>query len=55
MKKDFDSVKMMRDIRDRLYRMYEKNPELRQKNLERIRKKYGIKKIFGASSIANNS
>ena len=49
MKKDIDSVRMMRDIRNKLHRMYEIDPELRQKNLERIRKKYGSKKIFGAS------
>ena len=48
MKKDIDSVRMMRDIRNKLHRMYEIEPELRQTNLESIRKKYGIKKTFGA-------
>jgi hypothetical protein len=39
-KKEFDSVSMMRDIRDKLYAVYKKNPELRQERLEAIRKKY---------------
>jgi len=38
--KKFDAVKMMRDIRDKLHQEYEKNPEKRKKDLERIRKKY---------------
>lgn len=38
--KKFDSVKMMRDIRDRLHKEYEKNPEKRAQDLERIKKKY---------------
>ena len=55
MKKDFDSVEMMRDIRDRLHKMYKKNPELRKKNLEKIQKKYGIKKTSRTEPTANNS
>jgi hypothetical protein len=39
-KKDFDSVKMMRDIRNKHREEYEKNPELREKRLAEIRKKY---------------
>ncbi len=41
--KQFDAVKMMRDIREKLRKRYEKNPGLREKNLQRIRKKYGLK------------
>ena len=38
--KKFDSVKMMRDIRDQLHKEYEKNPKKRKKDLIRVRKKY---------------
>ena len=38
--KKFDAVKMMRDIRDKLHKEYEINPEKRQEDLERVRKKY---------------
>ena len=41
-KKKFDCVKMMRDIRKKLHEKYEKNPELREIELERIRKEYGF-------------
>lgn len=37
-KKDFDAVEMMREIRDKKYREYKSNPELRKKRLEAIRK-----------------
>lgn len=37
-KKDFDAVEMMRKIRDKKYREYKSNPELRKKRLEAIRK-----------------
>ena len=39
-KKDFDAVKMVRDIRNKHHEEYEKNPELREKRLAVIRKKY---------------
>lgn len=42
-KKDFDAVQMMRDIRDKHYAEYESNPELREKRLDAIRKKYAHK------------
>jgi hypothetical protein len=42
MKKKFDAVKMMRSIRAKLQKDYEKKPELREKRLRAIRKKYGI-------------
>jgi thiaminase len=38
--KDFDSVQMMREIRENHHKMYENNPELREKRLEEIRIKY---------------
>jgi hypothetical protein len=43
MKKKFDAVKMMRDIREKLVNKYLKNPELESKELDEIRKKYSIK------------
>jgi hypothetical protein len=45
--KKFDAVKMMRDIREKLHKEYENNPEKRQKDLERVRKKY--MKLMSAS------
>ncbi len=42
-KKDFDAVKMMRDIRDKRHSEYEKNPQLREERLAAIRKKYAEK------------
>lgn len=43
MKKKFDAVKMMRDIRDKLVERYLGNPELQTKELEEIRREYAIK------------
>ena len=42
-KKDFDAVKMMRDIRDKHHAEYESNPQLREERLAAIRKKYAKK------------
>jgi hypothetical protein len=42
MKKDFDAVKLMRTIREKLHKEYKSNPKLRQKRLEQIHKKYGL-------------
>ncbi len=42
--KNFDAVKMMRSIRDKKHAEYKTNPELREKRLADIRKKY-VKKI----------
>jgi hypothetical protein len=39
-KKEFDTVKMMRDIRNKHHEEYEKDPGLREKRLAKIRKKY---------------
>jgi|LGVF01.1.fsa_nt_gb hypothetical protein len=41
--KKFDAVKMMREIRDKLSDIYSKDPEAEKKDLEAIRRKYGIK------------
>ena len=40
--KNIDSVKMMRKIRDKLSNLY-KNPQVEEKELNQIRKKYKIK------------
>ena len=45
MKKEFDAVKMMREIRDNLSKKYTEDPEAEKKDLEEIRKKYGINNI----------
>lgn len=42
MKKEFDSVDLQRNIREKLRKEYEKNPQLRKKRLSIIRKKYGL-------------
>ena len=44
MKKDkkFDAVKMMREIRDRLSKIYSKDPEAQTRDLQEIRARYGI-------------
>lgn len=42
MKKTFDCVKMMRDIRTKLSRRYIRHPELLECDLEEIRRKYGF-------------
>ena len=42
MKKTFDCVKMMRDIRTKLSRRYTRHPELLERDLEHIRRKYGF-------------
>jgi hypothetical protein len=39
-RKEFDAVKMMRDIRNKHQQEYEKNPELREKKLVEIRRKF---------------
>lgn len=38
--KEFDAVKMMRNIRNKLHKEYEKNPDKRKADLERIRNQY---------------
>jgi len=41
--KDFDAVKMMRDIRNKRHKEYSSNPQLREERLKEIRKKYARK------------
>jgi hypothetical protein len=36
--KKFDAVKMMRDIRNQLHKRYSANEELREKDLNKVRK-----------------
>jgi hypothetical protein len=42
-KKDFDAVRMMREIRDKHHAEYEADPKLREIRLALIRKKYASK------------
>ena len=49
--KEFDAVKMMRDIRDRLSIKYAEDPDAEEKDLEKIRKKYKIKKDSHSSEV----
>lgn len=41
--KPFDSVQMMREIREKLSVKYWKHPELLKKEMEQIREKYHLK------------
>ncbi len=41
--KDFDAVKMMRDIRNKRHEEYSSDPQLREERLKEIRKKYANK------------
>ena len=41
--KKFDAVRMMREIRDKLSRIYLKDMELEERELQSIREKYRIK------------
>ncbi|OEU56013.1 MAG: hypothetical protein BA871_06075 [Desulfuromonadales bacterium C00003096] len=41
--KNFDDVRMMREIRDKLSKINTKDPEAEKRDLETIRVKYGIK------------
>jgi hypothetical protein len=42
MKKEFDSVELQREIREKHGKEYEKDPALRAKRLAAVRKKYGL-------------
>lgn len=48
-KEKIDAVKLMRDIRDKLTKRYLENPDLEIIDLEKIRRKYKIKKKPKAS------
>ena len=41
--KKFDSVKMMRDISEKLSEKYWKHPEILKQDMEAIRQKYNLK------------
>lgn len=41
--KKFDAVRMMMEIRDKLSKKYSEDPEAGRRDLQDIRKKYGIK------------
>lgn len=41
--KEFDAVRMMREIRDKLSRRYNEDPSAERRELQEIRKKYEIK------------
>ena len=41
--KKFDSVQMMRDIREKLSEKYWKHPDILKKEMEAIKEKYSIK------------
>ena len=43
--KKFDAVKMMRTIRDTLSKKYIGHPELEDRDLAKIRSKYGIRPV----------
>jgi hypothetical protein len=42
--KKFDAVRMMREIRDKLSKIYSKDPEAQKRDLQEIKERYGIKK-----------
>lgn len=42
MKKEFDAVKSMREIRERLNKDYSKDPKLRKERLKKIHSEHGI-------------
>ena len=41
--KKIDAVRMMREIRDKLSKRYGEDPEAEKRDLQNIRRKYGIK------------
>jgi hypothetical protein len=41
--KEFDAVRMMREIRDTLSIRYAEDPDTEERDLEEMREKYGIK------------
>lgn len=42
MEKEFDAVKMMREIREKLSKRYWKHPDLLKKDMNAVHKKYGF-------------
>lgn len=51
MKKDFDSVELQREIREKAQKEYENKPELRRKKLLEIQVKYSIVNIKGTNKV----
>lgn len=51
MSNNIDAVKMMREIREKLSVKYWKHPDILKKEMEAIRKEYGMQ-IFPDASIA---
>jgi len=51
-KKNFDSVKLMRSIREKLTKRYLQNPDLETSDLEKIRRKYKLKQKSKHNSAA---
>lgn len=49
MRKTYDAVKMMRVIRQALSRRYAGNAALEEKDLEKVRRKYGFRMAEGKS------
>ncbi|MFQ5583779.1 MAG: hypothetical protein ACE5GL_05030 [Calditrichia bacterium] len=43
-KKKFDAVKMMREIREGLSKIYDEHPEIEERELKKIRRKYGFRR-----------
>lgn len=41
--KEFNTVRMMREIRDKLSKRYNEDPEAERRDLQDVRRKYGIK------------
>jgi hypothetical protein len=41
--KEFDAVRMMREIRDKLSKIYSKDPEAQTRDLQEIKARHGIK------------
>lgn len=41
--KKFDAVRMMREIRDKLSKRYNEDPEAERRDLQDVRRRYGIK------------
>ena len=50
-KKKFDAVKMMREIREKLSEKYWQHPEILKKDMEEVRKEYGMN-IYPNAAIA---
>ncbi len=54
-KKKFDAVAFQRKVREELSEKYYNNPDLFEKDLERIREKYGMKKSKKYKSQQSNA